>query len=274
MIHLLSPPVLETAKYYFLTSIFSSGERYPEHDHDFYEFFLVTSGRLRQGWNGRVSILEPGTIQFLHPNDRHWLECAPGCSSVRIQNCNILPSEVSRIFAQLTGGHEFSVDDCIQQLHPESFALRQYLIEEAESLCLLGNRPRQLAEARLRLLAETVLLQLFRHSKSDGDGVPLWLRDSYRAMHSYENFRIGLARFLELAGHSPEHLCRSMRRYYGITPQEFINELRLEYAFDQLLKRRDRISEIAYDSGFQNLSYFRRCFKRKYAASPRRIQQI
>jgi len=49
---------------------------------------------------------------------------------------------------------------------------------------------------------------------------------------------------------------------------EFIRTIRLNYAIGLLEKRVGTISEIAYDSGFNNLTYFSISFKKQYGISP------
>ncbi|MET4295863.1 AraC-like DNA-binding protein [Bradyrhizobium sp. LB8.2] len=47
-----------------------------------------------------------------------------------------------------------------------------------------------------------------------------------------------------------------------------LNELRLRKAADLLAHREDRISDIAFACGFNDLSYFNRCFRRRFGLTP------
>jgi AraC-like DNA-binding protein len=48
-----------------------------------------------------------------------------------------------------------------------------------------------------------------------------------------------------------------------------LNELRLRKAMDLLVHAGDRrISDIAFDCGFNDLSYFNRCFRRRFGLTP------
>jgi AraC-like DNA-binding protein len=47
-----------------------------------------------------------------------------------------------------------------------------------------------------------------------------------------------------------------------------LNELRLRKAADLLLRGDRRISDIAFDCGFNDLSYFNRCFRRRFGLTP------
>jgi AraC-like DNA-binding protein len=47
-----------------------------------------------------------------------------------------------------------------------------------------------------------------------------------------------------------------------------LNELRLRKAADLLAHREGRISDIAFACGFNDLSYFNRCFRRRFGLTP------
>jgi AraC-like DNA-binding protein len=56
---------------------------------------------------------------------------------------------------------------------------------------------------------------------------------------------------------------RTLKSYTG-----FINELRLNYAANQLIQTGKNVAEIAYGSGFNNLSNFNRIFKKWKGMTP------
>ena len=70
------------------------------------------------------------------------------------------------------------------------------------------------------------------------------------------------------AGVSPFHFCKVFKRATGMTFTEFVNRARVEQAKRLLLKPQTRITEVAYDVGFQSLSQFNRSFRRVTATSP------
>jgi AraC-like DNA-binding protein len=62
----------------------------------------------------------------------------------------------------------------------------------------------------------------------------------------------------------------------GVTYSQFVLQHRLDRAFRMLRDPRcaaRRISEIAYDMGFGDLSYFNRAFRRRYGATPSEIRE-
>lgn len=70
------------------------------------------------------------------------------------------------------------------------------------------------------------------------------------------------------------HLIRSFKAEYKKTPHQFLTEIRINYAAEQLRAKREKIIEIAFRSGFAELSTFNKCFKRKFGCSPRRFVKL
>lgn len=266
---LIKTTVLLNASVYNLQqSCYREGEFFPEHCHEFHEFFLVVSGTLEHILNGTRTLLPEGTLQLIHPGDHHLLRCAKGCPEVRIFNCNVHSEEIVKVLSFLSGGHEFSLDDCVQRVHlPPHSAAWNYLTGLAEKGFEKTGNP-LLRDSILRHLTGAVFLTLMLRSGHSSTETPQWLADSCEAMKRKENYVEGLPCFLRLAARSQEHLCRSMKRFYGISPQEYILELRLDEAVRLLLNSEMEISAIACEVGFRNLSYFRRCFRKRFYVSP------
>jgi len=52
-----------------------------------------------------------------------------------------------------------------------------------------------------------------------------------------------------------------------MTPKEFVKEIRLKRAAQILVQDKMNISEVAYAIGFNDVTYFRKCFKEKFGMS-------
>jgi AraC-like DNA-binding protein len=76
-------------------------------------------------------------------------------------------------------------------------------------------------------------------------------------------------------GISPRYV-RSLLEADGHSFSQFVTAQRLALAHQLLTDRRnfDRpVSEIAFEAGFGDLSYFNRCFRRRYAAKPSDVRE-
>ena len=67
---------------------------------------------------------------------------------------------------------------------------------------------------------------------------------------------------------SPFHFCKLFKRATGLTFTDFVNRARVEKAKRMLMTPAARITEVAYDVGFQSLSHFNRSFRRIADESP------
>jgi CheY-like chemotaxis protein len=78
----------------------------------------------------------------------------------------------------------------------------------------------------------------------------------------------GVDQLLVEIGMSRSQLYRKFKVISDKNPSEYIRILRLQYACNLLDNNNYTISEIAYMSGFGNISYFNTCFKRHFGVSP------
>ena len=69
-------------------------------------------------------------------------------------------------------------------------------------------------------------------------------------------------------GYSRSQLHRKLKGLTGQSSSEFIKVLRLKKAARLLRENHDNISQIAYEVGFNNLSYFAKSFKELYGKNP------
>ena len=79
---------------------------------------------------------------------------------------------------------------------------------------------------------------------------------------------LSLADVAKAAGASVFHFCKVFHKATGLTFTDYVARVRLEEARTRLLNPNLRVSEIAYDVGFQSLTQFNRTFKRVFGQSP------
>ncbi len=81
-------------------------------------------------------------------------------------------------------------------------------------------------------------------------------------------FNLTVAEYARITGRGISAFKREFCEYYHATPGKWLTHKRLEHAKLLLTTSTKNISEIAYDSGFKNLSHFSRIFKENYGSSP------
>ena len=84
---------------------------------------------------------------------------------------------------------------------------------------------------------------------------------------------LSLSAVAKAAGASVFHFCKVFRKSTGLKFTDYVARIRLEDARTQLLNPNRRISEVAYDVGFQSLTQFNRMFKRVFGQSPTEFRE-
>ena len=67
---------------------------------------------------------------------------------------------------------------------------------------------------------------------------------------------------------STTQLYRRLKELTGYSPVEFIRIIKLQKAFSLLNKRNNTVKEVCYLTGFNNMSYFIKCFREKFGVTP------
>lgn len=75
-------------------------------------------------------------------------------------------------------------------------------------------------------------------------------------------------RFGQEVGLSRMQLHRKLKALTNESPGDFLRSMRLKQANRLLSKRSGNVSEVAYEVGFNNLSYFSKCYKEQFGISP------
>jgi AraC-like DNA-binding protein/ligand-binding sensor protein len=88
----------------------------------------------------------------------------------------------------------------------------------------------------------------------------------YIEQHKTES--LSLSAVAKAAGASVFHFCKVFHKSTGLKFTDYVARVRLEQARTQLLNPNRRVSEVAYDVGFQSLTQFNRMFKRVFGRSP------
>ncbi|MEM9076969.1 MAG: tetratricopeptide repeat protein [Bacteroidota bacterium] len=88
-----------------------------------------------------------------------------------------------------------------------------------------------------------------------------------------DNSEFSVDEFATKMSMSRVQLYRKMKATIGYSVSDFIRQYRLKKAYEYLENRKGTVSEIAYDVGFSNLSYFTKAFKEAYNLKPSEILQ-
>ena len=236
------------------------------HSHDFYEFFFVTEGKLLHYLNDNIYTMEEKSAQFIFPEDTHFFQKHHSCNNTILINIafprNLLVGEMiflNNYFIQGNRKKELQLIGIQENLWTLA-------MEKIFRISQSNAYHKKLVIFQSLLL--DVLTEFLKYEDNEKDNIPFWLSHARTEMEKKENFTVGLQRFIQLSRKSQEHLTRQMKKYYKITPTNYINDLRLQEAAKLLLYTEYPILDIIYACGFNNVSYFIELFKRKFNVTP------
>jgi AraC-like DNA-binding protein len=102
---------------------------------------------------------------------------------------------------------------------------------------------------------------------------PLLVQKARDYIDKHKMEPLSLSEVAKAAGASVFHFCKVFRKSTGLKFTDYVARIRLEDARTQLLNPNRRISEVAYDVGFQSLTQFNRTFKRVFGQSPSEFRE-
>lgn len=237
------------------------------HSHDFYECFLIQAGKGFHAMEDSRIQLSEGALVFIRPEHVHGFQ---------------VPAR--RLFILTNIAMKASIVETFMGRHHAVMSRQQAWQKKQEPYAvqlnpLMRRRFEQLVDnlawgERSGLDAEFFLSSLFRLisstvSPATESDIPVWMQNAMLLMDSPSNLQQGTSRLVELSSRTQEHVSRCFRRHLKQSPSQWIAAKRVQYARQLLDTSELSISEIAYECGFENLSYFHRCFKSSTGMSPR-----
>jgi len=98
------------------------------------------------------------------------------------------------------------------------------------------------------------------------DQIRTYLQDNYK--HQITLNQLAESMFL-----TPQYLSKFFKKHFHTNFNQYLNQLRIEYALRDLLYTEKSITDIAVQHGFPNISTFNRRFKEIYKISPREYRK-
>lgn len=242
------------------------------HWHEFYEMSLIVAGSGTHRMNGVVYRAEPGHTFLLTPADFHEIASDPG-ETIELHNLIFTERMVTPELAEQLIMRK---QDIVTKYSGESYeeAIREYSRIGVES----GNW-REHSGVIVRGCIERLLVDLTR-SIDQAEKVykqDISVHPSIRKALVYvqNHFRnpLKLEEVARNVGLSANYFSESFSRQTGFTFQEYVRELRLQFARSLITATALPVTEICYAAGFNTLPYFERAFKAKYGMSPRRLRK-
>lgn len=111
------------------------------------------------------------------------------------------------------------------------------------------------------------------HRREKTDEIPEFLIEAMKTLRDLENLRLGVSAIEKYTHYSRAQICRLVKKHYKVTPQEYVTNLRLSFAYNMIVYTINSINSIAAEVGYQSLSAFYSQFKEKYHVLPSELRK-
>ena len=245
----------------------------PVHWHDEFEIIYVRSGFLTVSISGESYIGKTGEAFVVSPGNLHLMGSQTGTVDYYtflfpLKYISFRTDDMSdeKLLEPLNSGHLMicpRVKDTAKELCEQLIEIYEAKKDESESKIT--------TQVRTKIILLQFILEMWKKGfviENDTSG-----RNTVeKEMVSYiqQNFtgKISLREFGEQFHLSEIYISRYFKEHFHITLSQYVTYLRLEHA-KQLLQDTDiPVTDVAMQSGYQNVSYFIRSFQKAYAVSP------
>ena len=255
----------------FSTHIVTSGDEYL-HDHKFYEVFYILEGSIEHMVNGRKETLNTGDIVFLRPFDSHIFLRDSGniCMHRDImimaaqfeQACNYIDSTLLSRFLYANAPIKLTLT--LTQINYFEEILNNFTNTSPINVQSKISKARGIA---------CVLITTLYQNENNYRQFPAWLNRLLAKMNMVDNFSKGLPHILQQFDYDYPYMCRTFKKYMGMTMTDYLNLNRLNYAGLLLQTSNMSILSIANAVGFNTISNFNKKFKILYKTTPKNFRQ-
>ena len=245
----------------------------PVHWHDELEIIYVKSGFLTVNISGENYIGKPGDAFVVSPGNLHFMGSQTGTVDyftflfplkyITFRSDDMLDD---KLIEPLNSGH--------LMISPE---IKDTVKEQCEQLAGVYAAEIDKSESKItnQIKKKIILLQFIHELWKKGfivENDTTGRNTVEKEMVSYiqQNYtgKILLREFGEQFHLSEKYISRYFKDHFHITLSQYVTYLRLEHAKQMLQETNISVTEVAMQSGYQNISYFIRSFKKTYGVSP------
>lgn len=124
------------------------------------------------------------------------------------------------------------------------------------------------------LLEEIFSLINKNNNIPDISSYPYWLILVKEILHEERVSNISLEKISKEINIHPVHISRSFRKYFGITPGEYLRKLKAKNACIMIKEKKYPLSKVAVETGFYDQAHFTKIFKKIVGLTPLQYSKI
>lgn len=248
------------------------------HYHPEYELTYIVSGEGKRLVGNNYEEFQAGDLVLLGPNLPHtWIS-----DKKTKQRCKAIVIQFSKEFIGPFLQYEELKE--IKKLLQKSEKGIQFLSKKNEDINLLMQQIVRLSNMN-KLFQLLVILQKLTTIKSVQLNAVTFspikedinqhrINKVFQYVQSGFRHTISLQKAATLLHLSKSAFCKYFKRISGKTFSDYVNEIRIANACQLLIETDKPVSQIAFNSGFESLTYFNRVFYKKKYVTPKKFREL
>ena len=232
----------------------STAKKLAEHSHQLANFCLLIKGGYREYFGSRLIEYTPLTIMFHPPELTHRDE-------IGNHGGHFFNVELDARWMKHLGEYSFVPDKPVSGDGPDLTWLALRLYREFRV-------PHAYSDLGIEGLAMTMLAELTRERITDEKRQPKWLAQAVDLLHADFNQNLTINSVAAEVGVHPFHLSKVFRQFHRQTIGDYVKNLRVKFACEEMFKADSDLASVALAAGFTDQSHFTRVFKQVTGMTP------
>lgn len=236
------------------------------HNHDYWEFFLLTGGECTHYINRKTFTMKTGDGILLRPSDAHYFTS----KDKNAEHINLsIRDEFIKAYCDLLGDDVYDkLRSSSELFYPPNGHEYNRIIEFTNTFLsmIYTQKNNDLIQ---KVFTSYILDLIVNKFLIDLQAFPKWIYDLIHEINSPQNLDAFPKDIAAKFNYSYSYILRVFKHYTGKTLVEYINQTKMAHACKLLLQSNYTTLDIANRLGFNSLSYFNQTFKKTYGLSPR-----
>ena len=243
------------------------------HGHDFWEFAIITKGKVLHKINDLERIVKEGTILVLRPHDTHSLHSADKDPIEHI-NFGVRSEAMKTVLEVLSSNlYEFLLNEPFVEYELSKSAIIYFNTMFNKFHTTIHDD--QASDIFLSTIFTSIireLLQCITTSKQKQTYSPT-VNEFIAQMRKPENLILPIEEIIKNMNYSHCHLLRLFKQETGTTPSRYFLKIKLNYARSLLESTSLSTIDVASIVGFSSLGHFTEVFKNEYSLPPAKYRK-
>ena len=231
-------------------------QQFKKHFHTSYSIGLIIDGAYKLDIENKQIVSKSGEIKVINPYELHIAD-----GNVSWEYINFMPS--SNFIKKLA-------DEMCDNDNSCNIKFRTNIKDKIATnlyLRVFNSLKKNIEYEENLIIFISYLLENYASNEFKVKQIPANIKNSLEYIHINFLQNLTLDELAKISNVSKYHFIKTFKKEIGLTPHQYILDLKLEYAI-KLIKQKTPLSQIAYICGFSDQSHFIKSFKKYFGFTP------